>query len=273
MYEVTLGLMAVLAIFAALLIHEFGHYWAAKLVGIRIKDVSLGFGRVLWSCRMPSGTTFSVRLGLLGGQNKLEDPAALETAPRRHRLVFYLAGMLANVIVAMLLLAVAYLLMGEYSLQTTWAVRHVTHGLGLPGHEPIVSRATLQSLVSAAILPWQMWLSAAPDIVRAALHPLTSLAGPVGIVRIGSGVIAGDGGGAILVFARFLQWTGLLCGWLAGFNLMPVFPMDGGLIVELPFGHRLSKKARAVWRAAGALLFVAFLAAAILADVLGKNLG
>src|SRR5438270_13797205 len=55
---------------AAVILHEFGHFLVAKLLGIRVETFSVGFGKRLWARRW--GTT-DYRLSLipLGGYAKL----------------------------------------------------------------------------------------------------------------------------------------------------------------------------------------------------------
>ena len=69
-----LGLLTALAaIFvfgAVVLIHELGHFLAARRYGIFVQEFSIGFGPALWS-RVRGGTRFSVRLIPLGGYNAM----------------------------------------------------------------------------------------------------------------------------------------------------------------------------------------------------------
>src|ERR687886_2292085 len=55
---------------SAVILHEFGHFIVAKLLGIRVETFSVGFGKRLWGRRW--GTT-DYRLSLipLGGYVKL----------------------------------------------------------------------------------------------------------------------------------------------------------------------------------------------------------
>src|SRR5881628_114711 len=65
------GLLAFIFILgAAVILHEFGHFIVAKLLGIRVETFSVGFGKRIWGRRW--GTT-DYRLSLipLGGYVKL----------------------------------------------------------------------------------------------------------------------------------------------------------------------------------------------------------
>src|SRR4030042_1146263 len=51
-------------------IHEFGHFIAAKRLGVKVEKFSLGFGRTLWR-REKNDTEYSISLIPLGGYVKL----------------------------------------------------------------------------------------------------------------------------------------------------------------------------------------------------------
>ena len=39
----------ILALAVLIIVHEFGHYWVAKTVGVKVLRFSIGFGKPLWS--------------------------------------------------------------------------------------------------------------------------------------------------------------------------------------------------------------------------------
>ncbi|MBO4519659.1 MAG: RIP metalloprotease RseP [Alphaproteobacteria bacterium] len=49
------------------IVHEFGHFFAARRCGVKVEQFSLGFGRVLWSRKDKKGTEWKVCLIPLGG--------------------------------------------------------------------------------------------------------------------------------------------------------------------------------------------------------------
>ena len=59
-----------LAIFILVLIHEFGHFLAAKKVGVRVEVFSLGFGRKIFT-RKKKDTEYAISAIPLGGYVKL----------------------------------------------------------------------------------------------------------------------------------------------------------------------------------------------------------
>lgn len=61
-------LLALLILLVMVTIHEFGHYCAGKMLGFKINEFSIGFGKSLFShTSKKSGEKFSVRLIPLGG--------------------------------------------------------------------------------------------------------------------------------------------------------------------------------------------------------------
>src|SRR5512140_3393614 len=106
-FLVTVGVLVV--------IHELGHYAAARFVGVKILRFSVGFGRPLWVRRFGRDRTeWAIAAVPLGGFVKMLDereaevPAAeLDRAFNRQgvaaRVFIVLAGPLANFLLAMLL--------------------------------------------------------------------------------------------------------------------------------------------------------------------------
>ena len=82
-------LVAVLVFGLLVLVHELGHFLAARRCGIRVEEFSIGFGPALLS-REKNGTRFTLRLVPLGGYNLLTAPPQEEgeearPAPPRSR--------------------------------------------------------------------------------------------------------------------------------------------------------------------------------------------
>lgn len=64
------AIVAVLVFGTVVLVHEAGHFFAARHCGIHVEEFSIGFGPALWST-VRGGTRYSVRLLPLGGYNNL----------------------------------------------------------------------------------------------------------------------------------------------------------------------------------------------------------
>ncbi|GGY63508.1 zinc metalloprotease [Cellvibrio zantedeschiae] len=102
------------AIIVLVTVHEFGHFYVARLCGVRVLRFSLGFGKVLWRKYDKQGTEFSLSALPLGGYVKMLDeregevpPELLSQAFNRksvgQRMAIVVAGPVANFILAILL--------------------------------------------------------------------------------------------------------------------------------------------------------------------------
>jgi len=108
-------LLAFLFTLAVLIVfHEFGHYWVARRMGVRVLRFSVGFGKVIASRSDRHGTEWALSAIPLGGYVKMLDereaevPAAqLDQAFNRKsvaaRSAIVIAGPLANFLLAILL--------------------------------------------------------------------------------------------------------------------------------------------------------------------------
>ncbi|GMQ75598.1 MAG: sigma E protease regulator RseP [Gammaproteobacteria bacterium] len=77
----------ILAIGVLVTVHEFGHFWVARRLGVKVLRFSLGFGRTLWSWRAGADQTEYVVAAIpLGGYVKMLDEGEGEVAEHeRHR--------------------------------------------------------------------------------------------------------------------------------------------------------------------------------------------
>ncbi|MCB9977434.1 MAG: RIP metalloprotease RseP [Rhodospirillales bacterium] len=131
------GIVTVLSIALVIIIHEFGHYLAARIFGIRITRFSLGFGKELWGKTDRLGTRWSVSRIPVGGYTEIfgdvdpDKPVIWDTENQceRHltedelkvafctkkvwqRMVVVMAGPAINIVLALSLLAFLYMLHG-----------------------------------------------------------------------------------------------------------------------------------------------------------------
>ena len=68
-------------------VHEFGHFWVARRLGVKVLTFSVGFGRALWSRRGRGGETeYVIAMIPLGGYVRMLDESEGEVAAHeRHR--------------------------------------------------------------------------------------------------------------------------------------------------------------------------------------------
>jgi regulator of sigma E protease len=111
--------LTVVAFVAALgcliVVHELGHYFVARICGVKVLRFSVGFGRPLWRIRRGADQTeWAIAAFPLGGYVKMADeregPVAQQDLPRAfnrqsvyRRLAIVVAGPAANFLLAILL--------------------------------------------------------------------------------------------------------------------------------------------------------------------------
>ncbi|MGD9409509.1 MAG: RIP metalloprotease RseP [Thiohalocapsa sp.] len=103
------------AILVLVTIHEFGHFWVARRLGIKVLRFSIGFGRAIFTWRRAGDDTEYVIAALpLGGYVKMVDeredevapedlPYAFNKQPLWKRTLVVAAGPAANLVLAVLL--------------------------------------------------------------------------------------------------------------------------------------------------------------------------
>ena len=106
-----------------ILIHEFGHYAVAKLLGVRVEVFSIGFGKRLLGFRR-GDTDYRISAIPLGGYVKMSgenpmdertgDPGEFLSHPRWHRFLIAIAGPSMNILLAIGLLTFVYMVHYEY---------------------------------------------------------------------------------------------------------------------------------------------------------------
>ena len=96
--------------------HELGHYWVARLCGVKILRFSVGFGKVVASRYDRHGTEWALSAWPLGGYVKMQDDpppgasaeeaaAAFSRKPVGQRIAIVAAGPIFNLILAVFLYA------------------------------------------------------------------------------------------------------------------------------------------------------------------------
>jgi len=143
--------------------HEFGHFWVARRLGVRILRFSLGFGPPLWQRQVGKKEPFALQLAAipLGGYVKMleEEPdkplavadqgRAFNTLAPWRRAIIALAGPGANLLLAVLLYALVGL-------------------IGIPGIAPIIGVVKPQGFAAqhSSIVPGDRILQVNDRIIR-----------------------------------------------------------------------------------------------------------
>jgi regulator of sigma E protease len=125
--------LAFLGFAALIILHEFGHFVAAKAVGMRVERFSLFFGPLLVKVRRGE-TEYGIAPIPLGGYVKITGmspreeippevvPRAYYNQPVWKRIVVILAGPFVNLLIAFVILALIFAVHGIYKTTSTTSV-------------------------------------------------------------------------------------------------------------------------------------------------------
>lgn len=124
-------MLALLILLLMVTIHEFGHYIAGKLLGFKINEFSIGFGKALYSKKKKSGEIFSIRLVPLGGycafegeEDDSENPQAFMKQKPWKRLIVLFAGAFFNFVSAIIFCIILLCSVG-YDIPQVYSVNDV----------------------------------------------------------------------------------------------------------------------------------------------------
>jgi len=130
--------------------HEFGHYWVARRMGVRVLKFSIGFGKKIWSRTGRDGTEYVVAAIPLGGYVKMlderegeVDEADLDQAFNRKsvwaRIAIVIAGPAFNLIFTLLAFWLMFLVGMPESRPVIGEVTGIAASSGIKAGDRIVS--------------------------------------------------------------------------------------------------------------------------------------
>lgn len=110
--------LAILAFCIIIIIHEMGHFFAAKACGMKVSEFSLGMGPRIFK-KQGKETLYTVKLLPIGGSVALgedeedEDPRSFRNKPVWQRMIVLAAGPIMNLILGVIICAIAILVSGR----------------------------------------------------------------------------------------------------------------------------------------------------------------
>ena len=115
-----LSVVLIILFFGILIaIHELGHFIAAKALGVRVNEFSIGMGPALLS-REKGETLYSLRAFPIGGfcamegeQEDSDDPRSFQSKPAWKRLIILVAGAFMNFVAGLLIILVIFFAAGS----------------------------------------------------------------------------------------------------------------------------------------------------------------
>ncbi len=147
-------------------IHEFGHFAAAKIFKMDVKEFSIGFGKIIFQ-KFYRGTNYSIRLIPLGGfvelegEHSSENPNSFRNHPYHEKLVVMVAGVFMNLVLAVVLLS-GYLAATGYKFPIT---KLTNYDFSSVDSQAVYSPITIVDVAEAS--PVKGLLSAGDIIVKA----------------------------------------------------------------------------------------------------------
>ena len=157
-----------IALIILIAVHEYGHYWVARKLGVKVLRFSLGFGKIIWRHqKSPEDTEFTLSALPLGGYVKMVDeregevaeadlPKAFNRKPVATRAAIVLAGPVFNFLLATMIYWVSFM-WGETSTRPVLGeikTGTLAHAAGLREGDEILSVAGKQTPV------WHVAISA-----------------------------------------------------------------------------------------------------------------
>lgn len=237
------GTFAAIAILgAAVLVHELGHYAAARFLHIEMKELSLGFGKKLWQhFSLKTGIVYSIRLVPLGGYTEFltdDDIVGKHAAPValfdnqviHKRIIIIAAGPLMNLLMA-LLLSLALTFCGNIAECVTAYADEISAIQASPPTEINTFCQSVSSYREALAHAFE-----SPDRI------VGFIGGTFTSIKIIAEHIAQSGAYGIIE----LLISSSVCIGL--FNLLPIPGLDGGQIVMLLLEKVRGKKLTAQWQ-------------------------
>jgi regulator of sigma E protease len=137
----------VVAIGILVAVHEFGHFWVARRLGIKVLRFSIGFGKALWQRSGKDGVEYVIAAIPLGGYVKLLDEREGNVAASDAHLSFNRQPVWKRV--AVLLAGPAFNLV--FAVFVYW----VLFTAGVPALKPIVGEVAAGSIAAQAGLKYE----------------------------------------------------------------------------------------------------------------------
>ncbi len=137
-----ISLLALIVTLGVLItVHEFGHFWVARRLGVKVTKFSIGFGKPLWRRRGQDDVEYVIAALPLGGYVKMLDERegnvpeaelhrAFNRKPVGSRIAIVLAGPLFNLLFAILAYTCMFI-------------------VGVPGMKPLLDQPVAGSLAEA----------------------------------------------------------------------------------------------------------------------------
>lgn len=250
--------IALIVISFLILVHELGHAYILHQLGVPIKEAGLGvpLPKLTLSFHI-KGVRINISPLLLGGYIKADEgkDKQIQNAPYHKKIMYYGGGILANVIVSLPIFIIYYLLDPTSNLVGNVNVIKLVSAAYLAGLLILFSRkipilAHFVPVICMAIMIF---------IIASILKNPSDIAGPIGIIHIIASKQAFS-----LVWT--LKFSFVLSIGLILMNLLPILPLDGGLITNATLNKLNLKSIVPVFKIASILITICFFLFIIIND-------
>ncbi len=132
----------VVALGVLVTIHEFGHFWVARKLGVKVLRFSVGFGKALWSRTAKDGTEYIIAAIPLGGYVKMLDEREGEVAEHEKHLAFNRQKVMSRIAIVLAGPAANFLL----AIFVYWWM----YVIGVPALKPYLGEIPVSSIAAEA---------------------------------------------------------------------------------------------------------------------------
>lgn len=246
-----------------IVVHEFGHFFVARLCGVQVNEFSVGMGPALIK-KEKKGTLFSLRLIPFGGycamlgetegeQEDCDVEHALFSQPIWKKLLIFIAGSFMNFLLGFLIIFVIVIIYNFGEAPFFVMVRH-----------------SWNLCIGFVKLVWESL-----QMLFTGEAGINDLSGPIGIVDVmaDSAASAESVSDAVLSFCYIAS---LIAVNLSVMNMLPIPGLDGGhiflmlvtFIIEKITRRKLNPKFEAVINAVGLVLMLGLMAYVMFQDII-----
>lgn len=286
---IILSILAFLVVFSVLIIvHEFGHFYAARKCGVKVLEFALGMGKKIIGKKVGeteynlNAVPFGGFVRMLGEEEQSNDPKSFEKAKLWKRITITLAGVFMNFVLAIFILTLLFsigtkpILVSKADIKIAAETGIIT--LSKPdenGDQKIIEMQELQfpihkafgfaiqetGRISMAVI--QKVGEIPLEIIEKRRLP-EGLSGPIGIAEATHKIVP-------MGVLAIMKLMALLSISLGVFNLLPFPALDGGRFVfqllELLLGQRPNPKWENYAHVGGFMILMTLLAVVTWNDV------
>ena len=132
----------ILAIAVLVAVHEWGHFWVARQLGVRVLRFSIGFGSRLWGWTGRDGTEYWLSAMPLGGYVKMLDEREGPVAPQEIHRAFNRQPPWKRILIVAAGPGLNFL----FAIVAYWVI----YMIGIPGLKPLLAEVPRDSVAYAA---------------------------------------------------------------------------------------------------------------------------